>query len=407
MFDHARRSDIADILAVALATSVPLSTSATSILAVCWLVAVLGIIDWKALKAELLRPVCWSPLVLLALGALGMAWADVPMAERFKGLDSFLKLAAIPLLIFQFRSSPRGYWVLGGYLAACVLALLVQLVIVAQPDIYWREKDNFPAPFKSPATQSGEFLACTAVLAFMAIDFYRRGRTRLAMVCVVLCAGFVAAPAFFATARTPWIVAPVLLIVLALREFSYRGAALFLAVCAVLAGVLFYSSPYFRTRMTDLPKEVHSYIDKGTINSSGERLEFWTKANDSIKQAPLLGHGTGTIYQQMQMRSNDAGRPYPSATPNPHQQTLAVAMQLGIVGAVLLWAMWIAHFSAVMRAGLAAWIGIVVVLQNIVGSLFNSHLFDFTQGWTYVVGVGVVIGMLRHDATRAKSPASP
>lgn len=41
-----------------------------------------------------------------------------------------------------------------------------------------------------------------------------------------------------------------------------------------------------------------------------------------------------------------------------------------------------------------AWIGLVVVLQNIVSCLFNSHLFDFTQGWTYVFGVGVAAGAL-------------
>jgi hypothetical protein len=35
-----------------------------------------------------------------------------------------------------------------------------------------------------------------------------------------------------------------------------------------------------------------------------------------------------------------------------------------------------------------------VVVQNIVGSAFNSHLFDFLQGWTYVVGVGVAGGMM-------------
>ena len=42
--------------------------------------------------------------------------------------------------------------------------------------------------------------------------------------------------------------------------------------------------------------------------------------------------------------------------------------------------------------GLAAWAGTVIVVQNIVSSLFNSHLFDFTQGWSYVVGVGVAAG---------------
>jgi len=26
--------------------------------------------------------------------------------------------------------------------------------------------------------------------------------------------------------------------------------------------------------------------------------------------------------------------------------------------------------------------------------LFNSHLFDFTQGWGYVFGVGVAAGMV-------------
>jgi O-antigen ligase len=35
----------------------------------------------------------------------------------------------------------------------------------------------------------------------------------------------------------------------------------------------------------------------------------------------------------------------------------------------------------------------VVVVQNFVGSLFNSHLFDFVQGWVYVFGVGVAGGM--------------
>ncbi|MGA7682692.1 MAG: ligase, partial [Pseudolabrys sp.] len=40
------------------------------------------------------------------------------------------------------------------------------------------------------------------------------------------------------------------------------------------------------------------------------------------------------------------------------------------------------------------WIGLVIVVQNIVGSLFNSHLFDFVQGWVYVVGVGVAGGIM-------------
>ena len=59
--------------------------------------------------------------------------------------------------------------------------------------------------------------------------------------------------------------------------------------------------------------------------------------------------------------------------------------------AVLL-AMWAAHFMLFRGAGLVTWIGMIIVVQNVVSSLFNSHLFDFSQGWLYVFGVGVAGG---------------
>jgi hypothetical protein len=55
-------------------------------------------------------------------------------------------------------------------------------------------------------------------------------------------------------------------------------------------------------------------------------------------------------------------------------------------------------------SGLAEWIGLIVVVQNIVGSLFNSHLFDFTQGWFYVFGVGVAAGVVRRIGAEAPPP---
>jgi hypothetical protein len=44
-----------------------------------------------------------------------------------------------------------------------------------------------------------------------------------------------------------------------------------------------------------------------------------------------------------------------------------------------------------------AWIGLVIVMSNIIGSLFNSFIFDFTEGWIYVIGFGVVAGMVRRQ----------
>ena len=78
---------------------------------------------------------------------------------------------------------------------------------------------------------------------------------------------------------------------------------------------------------------------------------------------------------------------------NPHNQTLNVAVQWGLLGIVLLYAMWIAHLRLFAGEGLATWIGLVVVAQNIVSSVLNSHLFDFHEGWIYVLGVGIAGGM--------------
>jgi len=56
----------------------------------------------------------------------------------------------------------------------------------------------------------------------------------------------------------------------------------------------------------------------------------------------------------------------------------------------------------------AAWIGLMVVLQNLFTSLFNSHLFDFHEGWMYVLGVGVAGGMaLRAKAGERAAQAAP
>jgi hypothetical protein len=92
-------------------------------------------------------------------------------------------------------------------------------------------------------------------------------------------------------------------------------------------------------------------------------------------------------------------------TGNPHSQILGVAVQLGLIGAALLAAMWIAHLALFRDGSLIAWFGLVVVGSNIVSSLFNSHLFDFTQGWLYVFGLGVTGGAVLARRARAGSGA--
>ena len=123
-FDRAKLARLADGLAVAVAASLPWSTSATGILVVLWLLALIPTLDWTDVRRELATPAGGLPVLLFLLGALGMLWADVTLLERWKGLDSFFKLLVIPLLLVQFRRSDRGLWVFGGlpHVLRCSLA---------------------------------------------------------------------------------------------------------------------------------------------------------------------------------------------------------------------------------------------------------------------------------------------
>ena len=70
--------------------------------------------------------------------------------------------------------------------------------------------------------------------------------------------------------------------------------------------------------------------------------------------------------------------------------------------------MWLVHLLLFRGEGLIAWIGLLVVVQNIFTSLFNSHLFDFHEGWMYVLGVGVAGGTLLEQGVAARRrPISP
>lgn len=67
-----------------------------------------------------------------------------------------------------------------------------------------------------------------------------------------------------------------------------------------------------------------------------------------------------------------------------------------------LYAMWLSHLALFWNAGWTSWTGFLVVVQNIIRSLFNSHLSDFTEGCIYVLGVGVIGGMVLRERSRRR-----
>jgi O-antigen ligase len=222
----------------------------------------------------------------------------------------------------------------------------------------------------------------------------------------MLALAFLANILYVATGRTALVIIIVLLPLLAIRTLSAKGVVILFVAAIAVGSAGWFSSANLRDRTTQLWTDYEDYSATDARNSSGERAEFYKKSVAFIREAPVIGHGTGTIPSLFAKAVvGERGSSSASPTSNPHNQTFAVAIQLGLVGALVLWAMWIAHLLLFRGYGLVEWIGLMVVVQNIVGSLFNSHLFDFGQGWVYVLGVGVAGGAaLRRRA--AQGPRS-
>lgn len=405
-FGRAKLAHLADGLVVAVAVSLPWSTSATAILLVLWLFVLIPMLRWADVRRELATPAGGLPVFLVALGLAGMLWADVTLLERWRGLDSFLKLLVIPLLLVQFRRSARVVWVFSGYLTSCVVLLLVSTVVqFFHPfslSLHWNG-----VLVKNAATQSGEFVSCIFGLLILASEAAARRRWFWLFGFVTVILAMLANVLYVATSRTALVVALVLVILFAARKLNAKGIALVFSG-AVLVGITGWSSsPYLRERIKEIWTDLQKYEAADTITSSGERLVFWKKSIEFIRESPVIGHGTGSIHPLFEKSAIGQTGAAGEATVNPHNQTLAVGIQLGLVGITVLWAMWFAHLVLFRGTGLAEWIGLVVVVQNIVGSLFNSHLLDFVQGWTYVIGVGVAGGAALKSRRLEENAARP
>lgn len=390
----ARLTILTDILAAAVAVALPWSTSATVALVWLYLASLLPRLRITALWRAFLEPASLVATAFFLLALIGVLWAEVPSAERLAGLAGFRFVLFIPGLILHFRHSENGHWVLIGFLGSCLALMVLSWLLHMFPGIPWTRPVHSPdVPVKDHITQGMEFTVCVFVLGALARAAWKAQRRWLAFCLIVLAFAFLSNILYVAVARTALVALPLLLLLFAYREFGIRGVLIFCAGATLLVTMVWVTSPYLRDRVVRVVEDIRDYPND--FNTAvGLRLEFWRKSADLVSRAPVIGHGTGSIQSLFQQHGAGENPDTAVITNNPHNQVLAVALQLGLVGVLVLFAMWLVHLTTFRGASLAAWIGLVVVVQNMIASIFNSSLFDFTQGLGYALGVGVAAAMM-------------
>jgi O-antigen ligase len=221
----------------------------------------------------------------------------------------------------------------------------------------------------------------------------RTKRIGLAALLAAVAAAFLANMMFVVISRTALVTMPIMLAVFALLHLRLQTAMAALCAAGLLAAVVWSVSPHLRITVSKFLADYQQTRVQGNISGMFSRLEYWRKSLRIFEDAPLVGHGTGSARGLFERAAAGQVGFQAEIVADPHNQTLNVAVQWGVIGAVVLYAMWWLHLLLFRGDDLANWIGLLVVVQNFLTSLFNSHLFDFHEGWMYVLGVGVAGGM--------------
>jgi O-antigen ligase len=280
------------------------------------------------------------------------------------------------------------------FLVSCTLLMAMSWIVALDPRLALKAGAEYGIPVKNYIDQSQEFALCAVALAYPIAKMLGKKRFLLAALLIAIAASFIVNMMFVTVSRTALVTMPIMLAIFAFLHLRWQNVLMLVSLIVILAGGAWIASPTLRAKTAAFAEDYRLYKERNEATSIGLRLEFWQKSLRFFAEAPIIGHGTGStrgLFEQA------ATGPQILASGqvigNPHNQTLNVAIQWGALGIIILYAMWWFHLMLFRGDGLVAWIGLLVVVQNIFTSLFNSHIFDFHEGWMYVLGVGIAGGM--------------
>ena len=381
------------------AFSIPFSTALMNLFIGLTLIAfLLALVADRSLARPLRTPASLFALALLALVLVGSTWSIAPPDEIQTGMRKYTKLLVLPIAAcLCWRAPDLPARVLRASLAGCaVLASSLYLVWMDMMPTsslgWWRVGDiSDPYAFRNHIT-IGILLSYAACAAFLLATHVQDTRKRLLLLAL---GAYYAAPILMGNGRTGYVGLFVGLFALYLLRgrLTVLRCMLVAAALSVLFAGTYMVSPNFKTRMDLLAAEVTS---DNAATPNGLRMSFIRVGTQALLDRPLLGHGTGSFSEVFAPESHRiwAGSPPDqNMRHQPHSEPLLLAVQFGLTGAALFFAL----LGAIGKAALARRdptadaLALLVAVYGIT-SLFNSLLWDPTEAYWFLLLAGALYG---------------
>jgi O-antigen ligase len=373
--------------AVALGFSIPISTALDEIL----LVLILAL--WLAgdrFRAKITtvndNPIVRPALLLFGMYIVGLLYGAASGREALGALSKASNLLFIPILLYFFREERIRSSALSGFLAAVglmiVISYLLWMGVIPPSRLFHITPDDAYTPFKHRITHS--FLMAFGAYLFALKSRLEPVRPRRILF-AVLSAAALANVLFVVSGRTGYVVVLVLGLYFLIAGWRWRGAAGAVAVLVLLSGTIYLvpsSVPHQRIKL--MAEEMAKWQPgRPEATSVGYRLEYYLNSVKLIGEHPLLGTGTGGFKGAYAALVKGTGM---DPSDNPHNEYLMVTVQLGFVGLVLMFWLFLVQWrkAALLPGGFerAAARGLVLLILS--ASMVTSTLIDHTEGLIYV-----------------------
>ena len=392
-----RLERLARQLLLLAAFSIPFSTALMNVFIGLALIAFVPamMID-RSLARPLRTPAALLALALLALVLAGSAWSIAPPAEVQMGMRKYAKLVIMPMAICLCWRAPGLparvlRWSLAGSAVLATSLYLVWIDMMPTSSLgWWRVGDaSDPFVFRNHIT-AGILLSFAACASFLLATHARETRRRIALLVLGV---YFAAPILMGNGRTGYVgffIGLFVLYLLRWRITLLRCVSVAAAMSLLFAGV-YLVSPNFKMRMDLLATEV---AIQDATSPNGLRLSFMKVGIQAVIDRPLLGHGTGSFAEVFvpEARRIWAGHPNElEVRHQPHSEPLLLAVQFGLIGAGLYFAL----LGAIGKAALrrrdlnADALALLVAIYGIT-SLFNSLLWNPTEAYWFLLLAGAL-----------------
>ena len=405
-----RTENVVGYLLLLALFSVSFSTALTNLfVGLAYIGFVLALCTSAGLRGVRRSPPALLALALLALYIIGASWSIAPHDDIRTALQKYSRLLVLPIAVaLSWRDPALAGRALRWFLAgAGVLALSCYLVSIGkmpQSNLgWWRvsTEANDAYVFKNHIT-IGILLGFAANASFLLATYSATARARVAGIAAGV--AFAVPIVFLSQGRTGYVallIGAFTVFLLRTRVTPLRTLA-GLAAIALLSAGFYLASPNVKSRTDALVTEVRTN-QQGSPN--GLRLSFMRVGLQVVASHPLLGLGTGSFAQAFAptaLAEWPAGSEMALARHQPHSEFLLVAVQLGLLGACVYFAMLATLGSAAIgKRGIEADSLALLWVIYVLTSMFNSLLWDTTEAHLFLLLAGCLyVGALRRGAAR-------